>query len=810
MPNPADILATYRNVSVAIQLYKAGTIGKAMELCRTILAGDPRNTSALHILGLASLKAGDPAAALAALRQAIALQPLPDYLNSLGNVHRALGETDAAVEAYRQALALRPGSPETNYNLGNALAEAGRDRDAVEAFGTALRFRPRYAEAQVNLGNALARLGRLKEAEAALTDAVTANPRLPEAHANLGNVLKEAGRLDDAIAAYRTALSLRADYPVCLSNLGNALTEAGRADAAVPLFREAIRLKPDFVEAQVNLGLALTRLSFQAEAIAAFRAALRLRPDHADAQCNIGLILLDLGRDEAAAAAFAAALAQEPGHVQALRGQAAILRIRRRFREAVETFDRHLAAIPDGGPGRITAGFERLHLRRQLCDWDGLDADTAACLEAAARGTEVVPPFALLGLDVTPDRQRDFARRAATAMADAAPPASPLPPRPPRPAGDRLRIGYVSADFQEHPTAYLAAEVFERHDRGRFEIIAYSCGEDDGGPMRARLMAGFDRFVDLGVHDHRGGAGLIAADGIDILIDLKGYTARNRLAMFAHRPAPIQAAWLGFPGTTGADFIDYLIADAFVVPPDRHGSFTENIVTLPETYQPNDSRRAIAAEAGSRTDWGLPETGFVFCCFNNSFKISPEVFAAWMRLLAAMPGSVLWLLETNDAVAANLRREAAARGIAPERLVMAPRIDPAPHLARHRLADLFLDTWPYGAHTTASDALWAGLPVLTCAGDGFASRVAGSLLQAVGLPELITTTGADYEAMALDLARSPERLGELRARLARNRATAPLFDSARFTRHLEAAYEHMAALHAAGAAPQPFAVAARP
>jgi predicted O-linked N-acetylglucosamine transferase (SPINDLY family) len=371
---------------------------------------------------------------------------------------------------------------------------------------------------------------------------------------------------------------------------------------------------------------------------------------------------------------------------------------------------------------------------------------------------------------------------------------------------ERVRLAYLSADFHLHATAYLMAELFERHDRARFEVFGLSWGPDDQSAMRARLKVGVDRFVDVGAMSDRQVAEWMRDQGIDIAVDLKGFTGNNRTGIFAYRGAPLQVAYLGFPGTLGAPFIDYLIADRQVVPPRLESAYSENIVRLPDCYQVNDRKRHIADETPSRADAGLPAQGFVFCSFNNSYKIRPAMFDIWMRLLRAVEGSVLWLLGDNDAAAANLRRHAAARGVDADRLVFATRLPLDRHLARHRLADLFLDNFPVNAHTTASDALWAGLPLVTLRGETFVSRVAASLLTTVGLPELITDTLADYEALALKLATTPAMLAGLRGRLAAVRLTTPLFDTDRFRRHIESAYLTIYERHLAGAPPAGFDV----
>src|SRR5439155_21761581 len=370
----------------------------------------------------------------------------------------------------------------------------------------------------------------------------------------------------------------------------------------------------------------------------------------------------------------------------------------------------------------------------------------------------------------------------------------------------KIRLGYLSGEFRTQATSILMAELFELHDRDRFELVAFDNGWGDASEIRGRIEKAFDEIVDITRLGDLQAATMMQQRQIDILVNLNGYFGRVRQGIFGHRPCPIQVNYLGFPGTLGADYIDYIVADRYVIPPEHAAFYTEKVVHLPDTYQVNDAKRRIAERTPTRAEVELPESGFVFCCFNNNYKITPEMFTIWMRLLSGVAGSVLWLLEDNAAVSRNLRREAEQRGVAAERLVFAPRMKLDEHLARHRLADLFLDTLPYNAHTTASVALWAGLPVLTCMGSAFAGRVAGSLLNAVGLPELITHSLEDYEALALQLATTPTLLSAIRAKLAQNRTSYPLFDTERFRRHIESAYLTMWERYQRGELPMSFAV----
>ena len=408
-------------------------------------------------------------------------------------------------------------------------------------------------------------------------------------------------------------------------------------------------------------------------------------------------------------------------------------------------------------------------------------AGWADVIDAVRNSARVCSPFVLLA---GPASAADQMKCSMIYAADRLAPSQTPLWQGERAAHDRIRLAYLSGDFREHPMSHLTAGMFEQHDRSRFETIAISYGEDDGSAMRARVTRAFDRFFDVRHKPDPEIANLIRELEVDIAVDLTGYTAGMRANVLVQRPAPVQASYMGYPGTMGVDFIDYIIADRIVIPPEDQAFYVEQIAYLPDSYYATDASRSVAGETPTRADAGLPETGFVFCSFNNSFKITPDIFEVWMRLLRELDGSVLWLLEANASCANNLRSEACARGVAPDRLVFAPRIASADHLARHRLADLFLDTIYYGAHTTATDALFTGLPVLTCMGGTFASRVAASLLTAVGMPELITDSLGEYEALALDLARSPERLSALRAKLEADRARFPLFNTQLFTRRM--------------------------
>jgi predicted O-linked N-acetylglucosamine transferase (SPINDLY family)/SAM-dependent methyltransferase len=791
--------------AVAVEHLKAGRLPESTAAHRRVLDIDPRHAPSLHHLGLIEHKSGNGNKAVELIRQCLALRP--DYADAhlnLGVILGELGRTDEAIDAVGKAIAARPGQAAAHFTLGNLLSRIGRHAEAERAHGKSVEIDPSLAAARTNLASARAAQGRLDEALATCQEAIALSPASAEAHATLGQIQQRQGKTDEALASYECALALNPGLALLHTEIGNILRLQHRFDEALAAHQRTLAVKPEAAEAWTNLALTFRDLGRHKEAYEAFQAALRHNPDSVEARCNLGVLLGTLGKHDAAIAELQRGIALRPRFALAHYSLGATYKAAGRLGEALGAYRQALAC----DPGLTAARFELCDLQRHACDWRGLDQAEAACLDSVRASELRVSPFPALAMPTTPAEQlahaRIWARGADVAGAKA------FGQYRNRQPGERIRIGYMSADYCRHATARLISDLIERHDRERFEIFAYCFSPDDGSDARQRLIAAFDQFVVIRHLPHAEAARRIHDDRIDILVDLKGYTLGSRTEILSYRPAPIQVSFLGYPGSMGASFIDYIVADPFVAPMAHQPHFDERIVQLPDTYQPNDRQRQIAEHTPTRAECGLPAEGFVFCAFNNTFKIGAEVFAAWMRLLARVPGSVLWLYEANDLCKGNLAREAALGGIDPARLVFAPKLPMEAHLARHRLADLFLDTLPYNAHTTASDALWAGLPVVTCAGDTFASRVAGSLLGAIGLPELVTHTLADYEALALRLARDPAALVAVRDKLARNRLTTPLFDTDRYTRNIEAAFMHMANLRAAGQQPQAFAVADLP
>jgi protein O-GlcNAc transferase len=617
------------------------------------------------------------------------------------------------------------------------------------------------------------------------------SPDSPEIHNNLGAALDQAGQLSEAVQCFERALALDPSYVRPLVNLGKVLRLQGRPSEAVANLERALALSPDSPTALTNLGFALADLGRRQDAIRALRRATELDPGLAEAHHGLGRVLLDSGDAAGAVDSLQRAVALKPDFTDACVLLATSLLVSQHLPLALGVVERVLEKAPDNAEALAVA----MGCSLRMCEWDKVERLLARS-RALQFGASHTQPFLLMAVSDDPEEHLQSARvRASTAATGCI----ALPP-PRKWEHNKIRVAYVSGDFYTHATSCLLAELLELHDRSAFEIYGVSFGPDDQSPLRTRVLATFDQCLDARDRSDLEVATWLREHEIDIAVDLKGYTAYCRPGIFAHRPAPIQVNYLGYPGTMAAPFIDYLIADQFVIPEAEQPFYTERIVYLPNCYQANDRRRRISSHPPTRAEMGLPEQGFVFCCFNNSWKITAPVFDVWMRLLASLPGSVLWLLEDNPWAVANLRREASVRGIAADRLVFCRRASNEAHLARHRLADLFLDTFPYNAHTTASDALWTGLPVVTCTGRTFASRVAGSLLHAVGLAELVTTSLDRYEQLALNLARNAEYVESLHARLTSNPRALPLFDTPTLCRYLEGSYGRMltAALHANG------------
>lgn len=697
-------MTTTSLLQTALDHHRNGRLAEAEAGYRRLLAQEPGNANALHLLGLACHQRGHHAEAIELIGKAVELAPgNADFLNNYGAALRAGGQTGKAAGCYRQALKIAPKDLDLQNNLGNACLELRRFDEAAACYRNLLKVLPANHDVRAALLHALQAAGfehhtqgRFAAAEAAYAEAVALNPADGALHYNLGNAQRELGKPEAALKSYRQALRLLPQDADVHNNLGNVLRETGQLQEAIAAYRTALELNPALHHARVHL----------------------------------------------------------------------------------------------------------VHQMQHACDWAGLDDEIAQIRTWVNNVPQAqVSPFAFLAMPGSnaAEQKQCASHWAANRIAPL------LPHRLPADFSrnlqhKKLRIGYLSSDFRLHPLAFLVTELMELHDRKQFEIVAYSAAPDDRTPERKRLEKAFDRFIDIRNLSIADAAQRIRHDEIDILVDLTGFTHTSRSAIAALRPTPVSINWLGFPGSMGMlppvdgnpaqPLFDYLLTDDFITPPYAAADYAETLLPLPLCYQPNDRKRPQGKPV-SRASQGLPDEAFVFCCFNQTFKILPHMFDIWMRLLQARPGSVLWLLKCNPLARANLRREAELRGVDAKRLIFAERVPIAQHLARHALADLCLDTLPYNAHTTASDALWMGLPVLTCVGDTFAGRVAGSLLHALGMTELITGTLADYEQKALALSADLAEIQRLKQELVSKRENSALFDTAAFARDLEQRYRQV-------------------
>jgi predicted O-linked N-acetylglucosamine transferase (SPINDLY family) len=801
-----------------------GNAGDAVSLINQALEGRSRDAAMLENLGVAHLALRNFATAEALFRNVLALGASHGVLYMrLGIALSSQGKLADAEAALREAAARSPDVPDVHLNLGNTLAERGELDEALACYNRILALQPEHALARFNLGNLHRIAGRLAEAEISYKHVLAVAPNDADVHNNLSLVYEGWGRLDEAAACLRQALALNPDHVHALSNLGNVLRELGQHDAAAASCERALAIQPEFADALINLGNVRAAQWRPGDAQSLYERALRLNPRNVDAYRNLGKLFMDQGRVgeaitsyrrvlefdrdqahaylelgaahlhagnlDAASACFRRALEIRPDHLETAFNLAETLKLQGKLDEAAEWYERVLAREPR----HLHAMGGLIHAQQHMCRWNGVEERWRRLREGISAASDGrVSPFAMLSLPSTPAEQRActeaWARRNVDPIAAVRPALGFDFSR--RRARDRLRIGYLAWGLHRHATGYWAVELFELHDRARCEVFAYSYGPDDGSDVRARIRGACEHFVAMPGDSHIAAARRIYDDGVDVLVDLTGYSLGMRPQILALRPAPVQVNWF-YAGTMGTRCMDYFIADPYTVPPELEPHFTERIARLPDCYMITDRKRPISDPGPSRADCGLAEGATVFCCFNQTYKILPDVFASWMRILRAVPGSVLWLLETNRWAVENLRCSALEQGVAAERIIFAPYQPVADHLARYRLADLALDTFPYTSHTTAADALWAGCPLVTRMGSTFASRVAGSALINAGMRELVADSAEACERLAIELAALPGRLQDIRRRLQASRDSCALFDTPRFVKNLEAAYENM-------------------
>ena len=727
----------------ALVLHQQGQLDSAQKLYEEVLREEPNNFDALHLLGV---------------------------------LHTKRKNLTLAKRLIAKAIDIHPSSALFHYNYGIAQDDLKEHQDAIKSYDQAIALQPNFAGAFYNRGNSYQSLKQFDAAIANYDQAIALQPAYAQAFSSRASALKELRQYDAAIASCKQAIALNPKLAATYNNLGNILLKLKKTDDALVQYEHAISLQADYAEAYLNRGAALALLKKLDPALASYEKAIALKPHDAKAYFNMGNVFFAKHEPEKAMQCFERAL------------------------EMDETVVRDI----DYGYGL------RAHAKLFLCDWTEIEHDFDVVLDHLDQNdaVKVAMPFELLSMPSNGAQQKRCAEMyiADDCFAGAADFVAVN-----RYDTKKIRIGYFSSDFREHPVGQLSIALFESHDRHRFEVYGLGLMPTDTSLIGHRFVKAFDQLVDLSGVQLPQALEAARALELDIAINLNGHTENNRNELFDHRVAPVQVSYLGFAGTMGATFMDYIVADNMVAPPEHEDFYTEKIARLPNSFFPTSYISTTAEPISinpTRQEQQLPGHGFVFACFNNCYKITPDIFDVWMRLLKQIDGSVLWLSKQSNTAVRNLQQEAQKRGVSSERLVFAGRVEShSMHLARLDLADLFLDTRYYNAHTTAADALWAGLPVLTYAGESFASRVAASLLRAVGLPEMIAPSIDAYEAMALELANDASKLAMIKEKLIANRRTKPLFDTGLTTRHLEAAYEHMHQRRITGLPPETFNVA---
>lgn len=670
------------------------------------------------------------------------------------------GNMDRADSILKRVLQAEPKNLPALHILGLIKASQKKYEEAIELLSKAARISPNEGSIQFNLAKALLDCGFERRSLPHHQKAVSLNPNNAGAWLNYGKTVSNLGRHEEALEYFDRAISLKPDYVEALLNKGAALKELRKYESAISFAEQVLALDPTLAEGWNNKGIALKELERYEEALASYAEAINLKPEYGDAWSNKAIVLNILKRHADAAKCYFRALELSNGQTYLL-GQA------------------H-------------------HQMMLSCDWTNFEKITHEIFLQIENDRKCAEPFGFQGIA----QSEDLLRKCAVSYSKAKFPEMANLAGGKKYHHEKIRIGYVCGEFRQQATSILLMRIWELHDQSKFEIFAFDNGWSDGSRYRQRIEKAFSKVYDISHLADFDAAKLIAENEIDILVNLNGFFGLGRQGVFAYRPAPLQVNYLGFPGTIGAPYIDYLIADELVVPPSSQEYYVEKIAYLPDSYQANDDQRMVSSRKFTKSELGLPERGFIFACFNNSYKITPATFDLWARILKSVEGSVLWILVDNMTAGDNLVVEASARGIASERLIFAERLDLAEHLARHQLADLFLDTLPYNAHTTASDALWSGLPVLTLRGDTFPGRVSASLLTAIGLPQLITYSEDEYVDLAIDFAKTPIKMQEMKVKLNKNITTEPLFNSNIFSKNIEMLYSKMMARYSAGLMPE--------
>jgi predicted O-linked N-acetylglucosamine transferase (SPINDLY family) len=819
--NKKATLSVDNYLNEAISHHKNNFFEKAEKIYLTIIQKEPNHFDALQLLATLNAQLGKLNESLDLFNRAISINNKDSSIfNNRGNVFKELKKNELALKDYEQSIQLNPQFADPYYNMGVINQELNLMDKAHDCYKKAIKLNPFFTDAFNNLGVVLQKIGRYEESieifkkilEQNNTDfrilnglgnsfrgihnydmalecfkkATLLNPNSAESFNNLAVSYQNKKEYSLAQEAYEQALKIDPFYTDAIFNKAILLEEMGLLEEALIEYENVLLKVPDKNTVHLNKGNTLKKLRRYQDSIKSYEECIKLQPNSFDAYNNLGVVYQELKLFNESYDSFSKAIEIAPENYLAYLNRGGLLKEAKKFKEALDDYEKVIALNPNAP---YVLG-ERLYIKMLLCDWENLEIYIKELIEGIYLGQKVSPSFPLVAFEDSCETQK----LASVIWSNDKFPENQflgnIVPREKTPSS-KIKIGYFSADFHNHATAYLMAELFELHDKNRFEIYGFSFGPNQNDEMRNRIQNAFDHFFDVSLMSDMLIAQLSRTLEIDIAIDLKGFTFESRPGIFAHRAAPIQVNYLGYPGTMGCEYIDYLIADRTIIPEESRKFYTEKILYMPDCYQINDRKREIANNPITKYDYGLPQDQFIFCSFNNNYKIMPQIFDSWMRILKTIPNSILWLLQDTENVVSNLRREASIRNVDPSRLYFAPRVNLADHLARHRFVDLFLDTFPCNAHTTASDALWTGLPVLTLTGESFSSRVAASLLKNIGTPELITHSFAEYENLAILLASKPDLLSSIKNKIVDGALNSKLFDSKLFTLNLESVYKDL-------------------
>ena len=803
----------------------------AINCFEKVLTIKPDFTEMHNNLGVMLQELGQIDYAISHLEAALLIDPeFSEAHNNLGNILKIIGKVDEAVSSYKKAISSKSDFAEAHFNLGTIYQEIKQFDNAVKQYEIAISIKPDYLEAHNNLGITFKELKNLDLSVASLKKAISINPEFAEANYNLGTVLLELKQFDNAVIQYERAISIKPDYLEAHNNLGVTFKELNLIDVAIKSYKDALIINPSYAEAHNNLGNAFKDLGKPYAAVKSYKKTLSIKPDYEEAINNLGIIFMQIGQLNDAAKCFSDALNINLNFTEAHNNLGIVFNMQGHLDDSLKSYEKALAINPTfadahSNLGNLMIDLKRLdeavinyniaysidpkiafnlgnllHTKMHLCIWDSLLSQLEDLEIKIKNNEKVIDPFSLLALIDDPKLHK---KNAELYIEDKYPQNNDLPAIRKYPAHKKIRVGYFSADFRVHPVANLTAELYEIHDRSNFEVYAFSFGPETNDEMNLRIKAGVDYFHDVRSMPHKEVAMLARSVELDIAIDLGGFTQDTRTGIFAMKAAPIQVNYLGYSSTMGAEYMNYIIADLTLIPKDNQQHYSEKIVYLPDSFMVNDTKNKKSAREFTREEVGLPSDGFVFCCFNHHYKITPLVFASWMRILTQVSGSVLWLSDGNETGISNLKKEAEKNGVDGNRLIFAPRLElREDHLSRIKLADLFLDTLPYNAHATTSDALQAGLPVLTCIGESFASRVAASLINSVDLPELIVTTQDEYELLAIELATEYKKLKIIKNKLNNNLSSSPLYNTPLYVKQIESAYLEMYERYQKGLEPE--------